>query len=69
VAAKGIQLVKTECQCWHGYLYAARCKWFAYGPTDVTANPSSLAPEKSRLVYLSGAGLPRLSWKKTTKRM
>ena len=26
--------------------------------------PSSLAPVKSRLVYLSGAGLPRLSWKR-----
>jgi len=26
--------------------------------------PSSLAPVKSRMVYLSGAGLPRLSWKK-----
>jgi len=26
--------------------------------------PSSLAPVKSRIVYLSGAGLPRLSWKK-----
>ena len=24
---------------------------------------SSLAPFKSRLVYLSGTGLPRLSWK------
>jgi len=28
------------------------------------ATPSSLAPVKSRVVYLSGAGLPRLSWKK-----
>ena len=25
-------------------------------PTDVTATPSSLAPVKSRVVYLSGAG-------------
>jgi len=25
-----------------------------------------LAPVKSRMVYLSGAGLPRLSWKKPT---
>jgi len=30
---------------------------------DATATPS-LAPVKSRMVYLSGAGLPRLSWKK-----
>jgi len=24
-----------------------RCKWFAYGPTDATASPSSLASLKS----------------------
>jgi len=34
-----------------------------YGPADATATPSSLAPVKSRMVYLSGADLPRLSWK------
>jgi len=33
---------------------------FAYGPADAT---SSLAPVKSRMVYLSGASLPGLSWK------
>ena len=54
---------------WLGYLSGARCKWFAYGPVDATATPSSLAPVKSRMVYLSGAGLPRLSWKKAIKRM
>jgi len=32
---------------WHGYLSAARCEWFAFGPADVTATPSSLAPVKS----------------------
>jgi len=47
----------------HGYLSGARCKWFAYGPADATATPSSLASVKSRMVDLSGAGLPRLSWK------
>jgi len=26
--------------------------------------PSSLAPVKSRMLYLSSAGLPRFSWKK-----
>jgi len=36
----------------------------AYGPADATATPSSFASVKSRMVYLSGAGLPRLSWKK-----
>jgi len=39
-------------------------KIFAYGPADATATPSSLFPVKSRMVYLSGAGLPGLSWKK-----
>jgi len=38
----------------------------AYYPADATASAtsSSLAPVKSRMVYLSGTGLPRLSWKK-----
>jgi len=36
----------------------------AYGPADATATPSSVAPVKSRMVYLSGAGLPKLSGKK-----
>jgi len=48
---------------WYGYLSGARCKWFAYVPADATATPSSLAPVKSRMVFLSGAGLPRMSWK------
>jgi len=41
----------------------------AYGPADATATPSSLAPAKSKMVYLSGAGLPRLSGKKAVKWM
>jgi len=51
---------------WRGYLSGARCKLFASGPADVTDTLSSLAPVKSIMVYryLSGAGLPRLSWKK-----
>ena len=32
-----------------------------YGPADATATPASLAAVKSRMVYLSGAGLPKLS--------
>ena len=36
----------------------------ANGPDDATVTPSSLAPVKSRLVYLSGADLPRMSWNK-----
>ena len=53
---------------WHGYLSRVWCK-FAYGPADATATPSSLASVKFRMVYLSGAGLPRLSWKKAVKRI
>jgi len=34
----------------------------ANGPDDATVTASPLAPVKSRMVYLSGAGLPRLSW-------
>ena len=33
----------------------------SYGPADAAATPSSLAPAKSRMVYVCGAGLPRLS--------
>ena len=36
----------------------------AYGPTDATAIPESLASLKSRLVSRFGAGLPRLSWQR-----
>jgi len=54
---------------WGGYLSGVRCKWFAYGPADATVTPSSLASLKSRLVYVSGTGLPRLSWKESVKRM
>jgi len=62
---KGIRPVKNwVVRYWHGYLSGARCKWFACGQVDATAAPSSLAPVKSRMVYLSRAGLPRLSWKK-----
>ena len=43
---------------WRGCLSGARCKWFARGPADATATPSSLAPVKSILVYLSGVSLP-----------
>jgi len=63
---KGIWPVKKilVVRYWHGYKSGARCKWFAYVPADATATPSSLAPVKSRMVYLCDTGLPRLSWKK-----
>jgi len=46
--------------CWHGYLSGARCKWFTYGPADVTAIPSSLAPVKSRILWISSQGYPSI---------
>ena len=55
---KDIQPVKTE---WWVTGMVICLEWDAY---DATATPSSLAPVKSRMVYLSGADLPRLSWKK-----
>jgi len=62
---KGIRPVKNwVVRYWRGCLSGARGGWFAYGPADATASPSSLAPVKSRMVYLSGAGLPRLSYNK-----
>ena len=48
---------------WHGYLSEARCKWFAYGPAGIW-HPVISCSSKIRMVYLPGAGLPRLSWKK-----
>jgi len=36
---------------------------------QLMALPSFLASFKSRMVYLSGASLPRLSWKKAVKQM
>ena len=36
---------------------------------DATATPLSLVQVKSTMVYLSGASLPRLPWKKAIKQM
>jgi len=49
----------------HGCFVADNCT--PCGPADATATRSSLTPVKSRIV--SGAGLPRLSWKIAIKRM
>jgi len=58
---KSIEPVKNWLiRCWHGYLSAVRCKWFAYGSADVTATLSFLDLLKSKF-NLPGAGLPRLS--------
>jgi len=54
-------------RCWCAYLSVARCRLFAYGPADATAIPKPhhlLAHLNTDWFYLSGAGLPRLSWKK-----
>jgi len=65
VGRKGIQPVKTE---WWGtgmiICLERSATLFACGPADATATPSFLATVKSRVVYLSGAGLHRLFWKK-----
>jgi len=47
---KNIRFKKWVLRCWHGYLSGSRWKWFAYGPADATATPTSLASLKSRLV-------------------
>jgi len=58
---KGIRPVKNwVVGYWHVYLYLARCKWFACGPTDATATRSSLASLKPDWFNLSDASLPRL---------
>jgi len=54
---KGIRPVKTE--WWRTGVVISLEQ--AYSPADAIATPSSLAPVKSRMVYLSGASLPRLS--------
>jgi len=64
VAGRASGLQKTE---WWGTGMVACLEQGAndlHGTADATATPSSLAPVKSRVVYLSGAGIPSLSWKK-----
>jgi len=54
--------------CWCGCLSGARCRLFAYGPADDTAipKPHHLLPHLNPdWFHLSGAGLPRLSWKRS----
>jgi len=49
---KSIRAVKNwVMKCWHRYLSWVRCKWFAYGPANTTATPSSLVSLKSTLIY------------------
>ena len=54
-------------RCWCSYLSGARCRLFACGPADATANPKPhhiLPHLNPDWFYLSGTGLPRLSWKR-----
>ena len=54
-------------RCWCGYLSGVRCRLFAYGPADATAIPKPrhlLRHLNPDWFYLSGTGLPRLSWKR-----
>ena len=56
--------------CWCGYLSRVRCRLFAYGPADATSvsKPHHLLPRFNLdWFYLSGTGLPRLSWKKAVQ--
>jgi len=64
---KGIQPVKKpsdDVLAWLSVWTGAMCKQYAYGLADAIATPSSLASFKSKMVCLSCAGLPRLSWKR-----
>jgi len=53
---------------WRGYLSGARCKWFAYGPADATATPSSLAQQNPEWfaflvsAYLGCPGKKAIKW-------
>ena len=54
-------------RCWRGYLSGVRCRLFAYCPADATAIPKPrhlLRHSNPVWFYLSGTGLPRLSWKR-----
>ena len=65
--ASGQKKKSVEVLVWYcGYLSAARCRLFAYGPADATAfpKPRHLLPHLNPdWFYLSGTGLPRLYWK------
>jgi len=65
----GWQEGHPACKKLSGEVLACLSVWsevqmIAYGSADATATPSSLAPVKSRMVHVSGAGLPRLTWKR-----
>jgi len=67
--ASAVRPVKTEWDVLAWLSVWSEMQMIAYGPADTTDTPSSLAPVKSRMVYVSGAGLPRCAGKKAVKRM
>ena len=59
--------------CWCGYPSGARCRLFTYGPADASVSQNlvnrHLLPRLNPdWIYLSGTGLPRLSWKRPLNR-
>ena len=51
-------------RCWFGYLSAAMCRLFAYGPADATAIPRPHHLLPVIWIQTSGTGLPRLLLKR-----
>jgi len=70
---KSIWPVKVSLmKCWCGCLSGVRCRFFAYSPADAIAipKPHHLLPHLNPdSFYLSGTGLPEISWKETVKRV
>jgi len=57
VAGRASDLQKLR--WWLGYLDKVKYKWFACGPADAISTLLSVVSLKSRIAYLSSAGLPR----------
>ena len=58
------RLPKWVMRCWFGYLSAAMCRLFAYGPADATAIPRPHHLLPVIWIQTSGTGLPRLLLKR-----
>ena len=55
-------LMSGEVLAWLSVWSKVQMKWYAYGPADATASPSSLAPMKSRTAYLGCLGKKAIKW-------
>jgi len=51
-------------KCWHGYLSGMKCTMIFTWSSWCNYHPIISFSTKTRNGYLTGAGLPRLSWKK-----